>query len=54
LVFDATRSRSDESDRLTLQRVVPHVAELRRNAVARRAYPALIDSTAAAGCGYCD
>jgi DNA-binding NarL/FixJ family response regulator len=36
------------SDRLTVQRLVPHLAQLRRNALARRTYPALLDSTAAA------
>ena len=48
LVFDTTRSRFTEADRLTLQRLVPHLGQLRRNALARRTYPALIDSTAAA------
>ena len=48
LVFDTTRTRFAESDRRTLQRLVPHLAQLRRNAHARRTYPALIDSTAAA------
>jgi DNA-binding CsgD family transcriptional regulator len=48
LVFDTTRSRFAEGHRLTLQRLVPHLAQLRRNALARRTYPALIDSTAAA------
>jgi DNA-binding CsgD family transcriptional regulator len=48
LVFDTTRTRFADSDRLTLQRLVPHLAQLRRNALARRTYPALIDSTAAA------
>jgi DNA-binding CsgD family transcriptional regulator len=48
LVFDTTRTRFAESDRLTLERIVPHLAQLRRNAFARRTYPALIDSTAAA------
>jgi DNA-binding CsgD family transcriptional regulator len=47
-VFDTTRSRFAESDRLALQRIVPHLAQLRRNAFARRTYPALVDSTAAA------
>jgi len=47
LVFDTSRSKFAESDRLTLQRLVPHLAQLRRNALARRTYPALIDSTAA-------
>ena len=48
LVFDTTRSRFTETDRLTLQRVVPHLRQLRRNALARRTYPALMDSTTAA------
>ncbi len=48
LVFDTTRSRFTETDRLTLQRLVPHLGQLRRNALARRTFPALIDSTAAA------
>ena len=48
LVFDKTRSRFTETDRLTLQRVVPHLVQLRRNAHVRKTYPALFDSTAAA------
>ena len=48
LVFDTTRSRFAESDRLALQRLLPHLTQLRRNALARRTYPALIDSTSAA------
>ena len=48
LVFDTTRSRFTETDRLTLERLVPHLGQLRRNALARRTYPALMDSTAAA------
>jgi DNA-binding CsgD family transcriptional regulator len=48
LVFDTTRSRFTESDRLTLQRLVPHLVQLRRNAYARKTYLALIDVTAAA------
>jgi len=48
LVFNTTRTRFAGSDRLTLERLVPHLAQLRRNALARRTYPALIDSTAAA------
>ena len=48
LVFDTTRSRFTETDRLTLERLVPHLEQLRRNALARRTYPALIDSTATA------
>ena len=48
LVFDTTRSRFTESDRLTLQRFVPRLAQLRRNAHARKTYPALTDATAAA------
>ena len=47
-VFDTTRIRFTDSDRLTLQRLVPHLVQLRRNAHARKTYPALIDSTAAA------
>ena len=47
-VFDTTRSRFTETDRLTLERLIPHLGQLRRNALARRTYPALIDSTAAA------
>ena len=47
-MFETTRSRFTETDRLTLERLVPHLAQLRRNALARRTYPALIDSTAAA------
>jgi DNA-binding CsgD family transcriptional regulator len=48
LVFDTTRSRFAETDRRALQRLVPHLTQLWRNAHARRTYPALIDSTAAA------
>ena len=48
LVFDTTRARFAETDRLTLHRLVPHLAQLRRNTLARRTYPALIESTAAA------
>ena len=48
LVFDTTRSRFTETDRLAVQRIVPHLAQLRRNAHARRTYPAPIDTTAAA------
>ena len=48
LVFDTTRSRFTETDRRTLERLVPHLGQLRRNALARRTYPALADSTAAA------
>jgi DNA-binding CsgD family transcriptional regulator len=48
LVFDTARSRFTETDRLTLERLVPHLGQLRRNALARRTYPALIGSTAAA------
>jgi DNA-binding CsgD family transcriptional regulator len=47
-VFDTTRSRFTETDRFALERLVPHLGQLRRNALARRTYPALIDSTAAA------
>ncbi len=48
-VFETSRSRFTETDRLAVQRIVSHLAQLRRNAHARRTYPALIDSTAAAG-----
>jgi DNA-binding CsgD family transcriptional regulator len=48
LVFDTTRSRFTEIDRLTLQRLIPHLGQLRRNAYARRTYRAIIESTAAA------
>jgi DNA-binding CsgD family transcriptional regulator len=48
LVFDTSRSRFTETDRLTLERLIPHLGQLRRNALARRTYPALMDSTAAA------
>ena len=48
LLFDTTRNRFTETDRLTLERLVPHLRQLRRNALARRTYPALLDSTAAA------
>ena len=47
-VFDTTRSRFTDGDRLTIQRVVPALVQLRRNAHARRTYPALRESTAAA------
>lgn len=42
------RNGFPESDRLTLQRFIPHLVQLRRNAHARKTYPALLDSTAAA------
>jgi DNA-binding CsgD family transcriptional regulator len=48
LLFDTSRSSFTETDRLTLERLVPHLGQLRRNALARRTYPALMDSTAAA------
>jgi DNA-binding CsgD family transcriptional regulator len=48
LVFDTSRSRFTDSDRVILQRIVPHLGQLRRNAHARRTYQALLDSTAAA------
>jgi DNA-binding CsgD family transcriptional regulator len=48
LVFETTRTRFAETDRLTLERIVPLLGQLRRNALARRTYPALIDATAAA------
>jgi DNA-binding CsgD family transcriptional regulator len=48
LVFDTTRSRFTDSDRLILQRIVPHLGQLRRNAHARKTHQALLDSAAAA------
>jgi DNA-binding CsgD family transcriptional regulator len=48
LVFNTSRSRFTETDRLTLERLIPHLGQLRGNALARRTYPALMDSTAAA------
>jgi DNA-binding CsgD family transcriptional regulator len=47
-VLDTSRSRFTDTDRLTLQRLVPPLVQLRRNAHARRTYPALIESTTAA------
>ena len=47
-VFDTARSRFTDSDRLALQRLIPYLVQLRRNAHARNAYLALLDSTAAA------
>jgi DNA-binding CsgD family transcriptional regulator len=47
-VFDTTKSRFTDTDRLAVQRLVPHLVQLRRNTHARRTYPALINSTAAA------
>jgi DNA-binding CsgD family transcriptional regulator len=47
-VFDTTRNRFSDSDRLALQRLIPHLVQLRRNAHARKAYLTLLDSTAAA------
>ena len=35
-VFDTTRSRFTETDRLTLERLVPHLGQLRRNAHAAK------------------
>ena len=48
LVFDTTRNRFPETDRLTLEGLVPLLGQLRRNAYARGTYPALIESTAVA------
>jgi len=48
LIFDTTRSRFTDSDRLAVQRLIPHLVQLRRNAHARKAYLTLLDSTAAA------
>jgi DNA-binding CsgD family transcriptional regulator len=47
-IFETTRSRFADSDRLALIRLVPHLVQLRRNAQTRMTYPALLDSTAAA------
>ena len=47
-VFDTARSRFTDTDRLALQRLIPHLVQLRRNAHARKSYLALLDSTAAA------
>ena len=47
-VFETTRSRFTDSDRLALQRLIPYLVQLRRNAHARNSYLALLDSTAAA------
>jgi DNA-binding CsgD family transcriptional regulator len=47
-VFDTARSRFADSDRLAVQRLIPHLVQLRRNAHARKTYLALLDSTAAA------
>ena len=48
LIFDTARSGFADSDRLAVQRLVPHLVQLRRNAHARKAHLALLDSTAAA------
>jgi DNA-binding CsgD family transcriptional regulator len=47
-VFDTARSRFTDTDRLALQRLIPYLAQLRRNANARKAYQTLLDSTATA------
>ena len=47
-VFDTTRSRFTDTDRLALQRLIPYLVQLRRNAHARKAYLTLMDSAAAA------
>lgn len=47
-VFDTTRSRFTDSDRLALQRLIPYLVQLRRNAHARKSYLAVLDSMAAA------
>ena len=47
-VFETTRSRFTDTDRLALQRLIPYLVQLRRNAHARKAYLALLDSTSAA------
>jgi DNA-binding CsgD family transcriptional regulator len=46
VVFETTRSRFDDSDRAVVQRLVPLLAQLRRNAHARTAYQEPRDSTA--------
>ena len=50
-VFDTTRNRFTDTDRLALQRLIPYLVQLRRNAHVRKTYAALIDSTAAARTG---
>src|SRR5215469_13771747 len=47
-VFDTTRSRFTDTDRLALQRLIPYLVQLRRNAHARKAHRTLLDSAAAA------
>ena len=47
-VFDTARSRFTDTDRLALQRLIPYLVQLRRNAHARKAYLTLLDSAAAA------
>jgi DNA-binding CsgD family transcriptional regulator len=47
-VFDTTRNRFSDSDRLALQRLIPSLVELRRNTHARKTYLALLDSAAEA------
>ena len=47
-MFDTTRNKFTDTDRLALQRLIPHLVQLRRNAHARKTYLALLDSTAAA------
>jgi DNA-binding CsgD family transcriptional regulator len=47
-VFDTARSKFTDSDRLAVQRLIPHLVQLRHNAHARKAYIALLDSTATA------
>jgi DNA-binding CsgD family transcriptional regulator len=47
-VFDTARSSFADSDRLAVERLIPHLVQLRRNAHARKSYLALLDSTAAA------
>ena len=38
-VFDTTRNRFTDTDRLALQRLMPHLVQLRRNAHARKSLP---------------
>jgi DNA-binding CsgD family transcriptional regulator len=47
-VFDTAKSRFTDSDRLALERLIPYLVQLRRNAHARKSYQALLDSTTAA------
>jgi DNA-binding CsgD family transcriptional regulator len=48
LVFDTTKSRFTDTDRFALQRLIPYLVQLRRDAHARKSYRALLDSAATA------